>query len=499
MGHASSRRLATVSPGIGASEAAVIESGLTLRKGTPVGHVMEARLARELPGYALRVVEELERAGFEAWVVGGWVRDALLGRPGHDVDVTTSAPWPETARVLRSAGLEVHETGTAHGTVTVVVEGRPVETTTYRVEGTYSDRRHPDEVRFVTDVREDLARRDLTVNAMAFQPERGLLDPFGGERDLADRVIRAVGEPRRRFEEDALRVLRAVRFACRLDATIESSTQRALEACAPELSHIASERIGQEVDGILATGRMAWALRHEFAVMAAAIPELAPMEGFDQRSPYHAHDVLEHTARVCAGVEEFTGGMASQALRWAALLHDVAKPVCWSEDVSGRGHFFGHPEAGAREARRVMGRLAIPGDVTRAASALVALHDYVIRPTRASMRRMLSELERGVPGRARELAFSLLDLKRSDAVAKAPACMGYAVELDQMARALREELAAGGVWRVRDLAVGGADVIRERGVEPGPGVGMVLAQLLHVVMDGEVPNKREALLAWLRW
>ena len=192
-----------------------------------MGTDVEARLARELPAYARRVLGALEGAGYEAWVVGGWVRDALLGRPGHDVDVTTSAPWQETARVLRAAGMAVHETGTDHGTVTAVVDGRPVETTTYRVEGRYSDRRHPDEVRFVTDVREDLARRDFTVNAMAFHPDRGLLDPFGGEKDLVARVIRAVGEPRRRFEEDALRVLRAVRFACRLDATIEPATQAA--------------------------------------------------------------------------------------------------------------------------------------------------------------------------------------------------------------------------------------------------------------------------------
>ena len=459
----------------------------------------EERLARELPDYARRVVDALEAAGFEAWVVGGWVRDALLGRPGHDVDVTTSAPWPEAERVLRAAGADVHETGVAHGTLTAVVDGRPVETTTYRVEGAYSDRRHPDEVRFVTDVREDLARRDFTVNAMAFHPERGLLDPFGGRGDLGARVIRAVGDPRRRFEEDALRVLRAVRFACRLDARIEPRTREALVERAGGLADLARERVGQELDGILATGRVARALRGEFAVMAAAVPELAPMEGFEQRSPYHAHDVLEHTARVCAGVEEFTGGAASQALRWAALLHDVAKPACWSEDVSGRGHFFGHPAAGARVLREVMGRLAVPGETVRAARALVLLHDFEIRPTRASMRRMLAELERACPGRARELSFALLDLKRSDAVAKASACMGYAVELDAMTRALREELAAGGVWRVRDLAVGGADVIRERGVEPGPGVGMVLEQLLAAVMAGELENDREAELAWLRW
>ena len=424
------------------------------------------RLSSELPGYACRVIDLLETAGHEAWVVGGWVRDALLGVSGHDVDVTTSAPWQETRGVLVSAGIEVHETGTAHGTVTAVVGGHPVEITTYRVEGSYSDLRHPDEVRFVTDVREDLARRDFTVNAMAFHPERGLLDPFGGEKDLAARVIRAVGTPRRRFEEDALRV---------------------------------QERIGQEMDGILATGRAAWALRREFSVLAAAVPELAAMEGFDQKSPYHAHDVLEHTARVCAGVEEFTGGDALPALRWAALLHDVAKPACWSEDVSGRGHFFGHPEEGARVARRVMGRLAIPGDVARAAAALVLLHDFEIRATAPSMRRMLSELEAAAPGQARPLAFALLDLKRADAVAKAPACMGYAVELDAMGTVLRRELAAGAVWRVRDLAVRGADVIRERGIEPGPGVGMVLAQLLEAVKAGEVPNDREALLAWLQW
>ncbi|WP_455136824.1 CCA tRNA nucleotidyltransferase [Thermophilibacter sp.] len=460
---------------------------------------VEARLARELPGYAQAVLDALEAAGFEAWVVGGWVRDALLGRPGHDVDVTTSAPWRETARVLRATGAAVHETGAAHGTVTAVLDGRPVEVTTYRVEGRYSDRRHPDEVRFVTDVRADLARRDFTVNAMAFHPARGLLDPFGGEKDLAARVIRAVGEPRRRFEEDALRVLRAVRFACRLGARIEPATQAALEACAGELAGVASERVGQELDGILATGRAAWALRHEFAVLAAAVPELAPMAGFDQRSPYHAYDVLEHTARVCAGVEAFSGGEPGAALRWAALLHDVAKPACYSEDVSGRGHFFGHPEEGARVARRVMGRLAIPGEVTRAASALVLLHDFVIRPTAPSMRRMLVELEAAAPGQARQLAFSLLDLKRADAVAKAPGCRAYATELDEMAAVLRGELAAGAVWRVRDLAVGGADVIRERGVEPGPGVGMVLAQLLAAVMDGELPNERKELLAWLRW
>lgn len=452
----------------------------------------------EVPPYAMRVVDALEAAGHEAWVVGGWVRDALMGRPGHDVDVTCSSPWEQTERVLRAAGIEVHQTGVTHGTVTAVVDGLPVETTTYRVEGAYSDRRHPDEVRFVTDVRQDLARRDFTVNAMAYHPRRGLLDPFGGERDLELGVIRAVGEPRRRFEEDALRVLRAVRFACRLGFSIEPATQEALVACAGELDAMARERVGAELDGILASGRAAWALRHEFAVMAAAVPELAPMAGFDQRSPYHAYDVAEHTARVCAGVECACGGRPSQALRWAALLHDVAKPRLLQPGRVLPRPLLRAPGGGARVAGRVMGRLALPKSMTREAQALIRLHDLPVRPAAASCRKMMSLLEAACPGRGRALAFALVDLKRADALAKAPACRGYAVELDAMAARVRAEVAAGCPLTVRELSVGGGDVIRERGLEPGPGVGLVLDALLAAVLAGELGLGREELLAELR-
>ena len=457
------------------------------------------RIAAEVPAYAMRVIDALEAAGFEAWVVGGWVRDALLGRVGHDVDVTTSAPWQQTAAVLRAAGIEVHETGTAHGTVTAVVDGRPVETTTYRVEGSYSDRRHPDEVRFVTDVREDLARRDLTVNAMAYHPSRGLLDPFGGREDLAAGVIRAVGDPRRRFEEDALRVLRAVRFACRLGFTIEPATQEALVTCAPLLADIASERVGAEMDGILSSGRVAWALRHEADVMMAALPEMAPMRGFEQLSRYHAYDVLEHTACVCAGVEEVTGGVPGAALRWAALLHDVAKPACFSLDEAGHGHFFGHPDDGARIASALMGRLAIPREVVRQTCLLIRLHDWDVSWRQRSVRRLLRRMEEGCEGRGVPMAYALLDLKRADALGKAPARIGYAAELDRVTAAVRAEVAAGAVLSVRDLAINGGDVIRERAIEPGPGIGMVLQETLEAVSDGSLPNEREALLAWLRY
>lgn len=455
------------------------------------------QLEGKLPAYALRVLEVLESAGYEAWVVGGWVRDTLRGVPGHDVDVTTSALWQQTEGCLRAAGITVHETGVKHGTVTAVIEGKPVEITTYRVEGGYTDHRHPDEVRFVTDVRQDLARRDFTINAMAWHPARGLLDPFGGESDLASGVIRAVGDPSRRFEEDALRVLRAVRFAARMDFVVEKRTQEALVAAAPTLCDVALERIGQEMDGIVRSGHVGWALMAEPEVMCQAIPELAPMRGFDQHNSYHIYDVYEHTAQVCCAVEAFSGGLARPELRWAALLHDIAKPNTFMLDARGCGHFYGHPKVGADMARQIMRRLALPQDLVEATALLVRYHDHVVWPTHRSMRRTMMKFARGCPGREPRLVFELLDLKRADAISKAPKAYAFAHQLDEVSAVLREELEQGAVFKTSQLAVSGADVMTACGLAPGPAVGQKLQDLLTAVVNGEVPNERPALLLWL--
>lgn len=454
-------------------------------------------ISAPIPDYARRVLEVLERGGHEAWVVGGWVRDALLGDAAHDVDVASDARWDEAERLLAGAGLEVHRTGVEHGTVTAVVGGRPVEVTTYRVEGAYSDRRHPDSVRFVSSVTDDLARRDLTINAMAYHPDRGLLDPFGGARDLAAGVVRAVGDPDRRLGEDALRVLRAVRFACRLGFDVEPATRAALAAHAPELSHVARERVGAELDGIVATGRLARAMRSEREVLVAAVPELAPMVGFEQRSPYHCFDVWEHTARVVEAVEELSGGVASAHLRWAALLHDIGKPRTLTVDARGQGHFFGHPAAGAEMSGQIMRSLALPLSLVRPCVDLVRLHDRPVKATRHSVLRMLSDLDARHPGAAVPLAFETLVLKRADALSKAPAYRGYAVEVDGIERVLRRTLAEGAPFRVADLAVDGRDVMAALGGAPGPWVGSALESCLREVVHGRVPNDREALLGWL--
>ena len=449
------------------------------------------------PFAARVVIEALEAAGFEAWIVGGWVRDALRGESGHDIDVTSNALWQESARVLSNAGYEVLLSGIAHGTITAIVADEPIEVTTYRVEGTYSDHRHPDEVRFVQDVREDLVRRDLTFNAMAWHPTRGLLDPFGGAQDLAAGIVRVVGEPQKRFEEDALRIIRAVRFSLRLGFVVEPRTQQALEVCAPSLAEVASERVGKELDAIVRMGKAGRALMDQPEVMCAAIPELAPSRGFDQRSVYHVYDVYEHIAHVCNAVEAFTAGLAPAELRWAALLHDVAKPMTYSEDANGHGHFFDHPRQGVIVAREVMRRLAIPHELVDAACVLIRWHDERMPATVPAIRRMLARLYKACPGREVPLAFELFDLRRADAVSKCASAASWASELDKYARLLRAEVARGPVFATRHLAVSGADVMRTCDVAPGPAVGMQLEMLLRAVMTGELPNDRELLLAWL--
>lgn len=451
----------------------------------------------DLPAYALRVLGALEDAGYEAWVVGGWVRDAIRGVAGHDVDVTTDAPWRESERVLLAAGMAVHRTGTAHGTVTAVCDGSPVEVTTYRVEGAYSDHRHPDEVRFVRDVTQDLARRDLTINAMAYNPAHGLLDPFGGADDLARGIVRAVGDPLVRFDEDALRVLRAVRFAVRLGFAVDPRTQFALVERAGLLEEVASERIGQELDAIVRSGKAGTALLEQPDVMCAALPELAAARGFDQRNVYHSYDVYEHIAHVCNAVEAFTAGVASPELRWAALLHDIAKPATCSEDEAGHRHFFGHPQQGARMAARIFRRLAIPSEVADAACALIRHHDERMPPTVRAVRRLMARLARECPGREVPLAFAIFELRRADDVSKHPKTASWAPEADAYTSIIRAEVMRGPVYSTKQLAVRGADVMRAMGLAPGPEVGMQLELALAAVMEETVPNDRDALLRWL--
>lgn len=453
---------------------------------------------------ALRVLRALEAGGLEAWVVGGWVRDALMGSAGHDVDICCSGTWQESKRVLEAADVRVLETGTRFGGITAIADGERIEVTTYRLDGFYTDGRHPESIEVAESVNEDLARRDFTVNAMAWHPERGLLDLFDGEGDIQRGVIRAVGEPRRRFEEDALRMLRAVRFACRLDFAMDPATADALATCAPLLDAVAHERTGHELDGILATGHGGDALLRYPEIMCAAIPELAPCRGFDQHSRYHAYDVYEHIARVLtvAGELSFSridGGDPNRApsasLMWAALLHDVGKPRCFTLDEHGNGHFYKHPAVSAAMAEQIMHRLSCGGKLLRDACLLIRHHDRPMQAERQSLLKAMA-LFAGSDMDARRLMDELFDLKRADALGKAPSCFSYVEDIERMRAMVHALMDAHEAYSLDTLDLKGRDLVAA-GVDPGPRIGNLLRRALKGAMAGVVPNRREALLAYL--
>jgi tRNA nucleotidyltransferase (CCA-adding enzyme) len=450
----------------------------------------------QVPAYAYEALSVLLEAGKQAFVVGGFVRDALRGVPAHDVDVATDALWYQTREIFAERGYRVVETGVRHGTVTVFIGGRPVEITTFRSDGTYSDHRRPDTVRYVRDVEDDLARRDFTVNAMAWSPNGGLRDPFGGRDDLAAGVVRAVGDPDRRFEEDALRLMRGVRFASKLGFSVEKGTAEAIHRHVGDLAYVASERIAVEYDGIVCGPGAVAALRAYPDVVCAAAPPIREMVGFDQHSVWHSYDVWEHCLHALDALEPEAGPL----VRHVTLLHDMGKPGTFTMGPDRRGHFYGHEELGARMARKVFADLHWrAADVGRAAT-LVQLHDYRIDPTPRGIRRILARLSRafaGAEAEAGELFVQLLQVKRADTLAHAPGCVERRLEELAQLRAVYEGLLLEeAVFCLRDLAVGGADVVAA-GVAPGPEVGRTLRRLLSAVVDGRLPNDRDVLLVEL--
>ncbi len=438
----------------------------------------------DLPSHALAALEVLESAGFEAWCVGGFIRDALLGRAGNDVDVACSAHWRQAQASFEAAGYRTHETGVAHGTLTVIIEGHPVEVTTYRCDGSYSDGRHPDEVSFVSTIEEDLARRDFTINAIAYHPIRGFVDEFNGLADLQTRVIRTVGDPKKRFAEDALRILRACRFKSQLGFSLDEETLSAMKSSKSMLRSVSIERVTHEIDLLLLGDHVHDALMETVDVLSFVLPELASMKGFDQRTPYHIYDVLEHTAWVVQHTPP------ERLVRWAALIHDMGKPAAAFEDGDVR-HFYGHAHVSVDLGRALMTRFLMAPAFRDRVLTLVKHHDDVISPDTRAVKRVLG---RKLGGDA-DLFRSLCDLKRADAFSQAPHCAPRAEVAQELKRVLDEILESKEAFSLRQLAVNGRDIL-SLGVEAGPRVGAILDAALEAVVEGDLPNEREALLAF---
>ena len=434
----------------------------------------------DIPENARAVLETLEAAGHEAWCVGGCVRDALSGRRPEDWDAAASALPEETMALF---GSRAEPTGLQHGTVTVKTEGGPVEVTTYRIDGAYLDHRRPESVAFTRSVDEDLARRDFTVNAMALNLRGELRDPFGGREDLCRGLLRCVGDPDRRFQEDALRILRGLRFAAALGFAIEPGTAAALRRNREGLRDIAPERIQVEFFKLLPGETAAAVLREYPEVFGVFWPELLAMVGFDQRNRHHCHDVWEHTLHALDAVP------GDLVLRCTTLLHDVGKPACFTLDEAGVGHFYGHPAISRELADRMLRRLKCAAGFRETVVRLVEWHDRDIPRTDKAIRRALRIL-------GEEDLRRLILVKRADNLGQAPAYRGRQEELDKAEAILDRLLEEDACFSLKQLAVNGRDLLA-LGLS-GPAVGAALEELLGRVVDGALPNRREALLAYLQ-
>ena len=434
-----------------------------------------------LPESIQNCIDLLENAGFAAYAVGGCVRDACLGLTPHDYDLCTSALPPQTEEVFRDYRLVL--AGEKHGTVTVLTKGGPVEITTFRTEGGYRDNRHPDWVKFVPDIQGDLARRDFTINAMAYSPRRGFADPFGGREDLKNHILRAVGDPEARFAEDSLRILRGVRFAARFGLIPEEKTMDAMLAQAGLMENLARERVFEELCKLLLAVK--WSDITRFApILAAVIPELAPMIGFDQHSPHHAFDLFTHTAHVCAAVPP------DLTLRWAGLLHDTGKIPTFTLDETGRGHFYGHAKESAALADGILRRLRAPTRLREDVVELIGLHMTKFEPEKKAVRRWLGRL-------GSEKLEKLLLLQQADMGSKGTGKPGEAEQFARLRACAAEVEAEETCLSLKDLAVNGGDLIA-LGFTPGPEIGRCLQALLNRVLDERAPNDRDALLEQAR-
>jgi tRNA nucleotidyltransferase (CCA-adding enzyme) len=429
-----------------------------------------------LPAHAARAIARLEHAGYETWAVGGCVRDGLMGRMPHDWDLCSAARPEQMKSVF--ADERVLDVGLRHGTLTVLTDDGPLEITTFRADGGYSDGRHPDSVRFVGSIEDDLARRDFTIGAMAWHPQRGLCDPYGGLDDLQDGILRAVGEPDARFREDALRILRGVRFAAQLGFTVEPQTAAAMRRQQALLSRIAAERVREELTGMLCGRFVQRALRDYADVLFAVLPELCPMYGCAQQNPHHLYDVWEHSLYTVGQVP------AEPVLRWAALLHDCGKPCCKTVDASAVGHFYGHPAAGCALAEQLLRRLRFSNEQAAHILFLVEQHDRPLGENDKLLRRQLAKMG--------ETRFRwLLSLKKGDAVGQGthPAYIAELCETEARLNAVLEEDAC---LSLKQLAVDGRDMMT-LGLR-GPAVGEMLQALLEAVLDRQTANTRQALL-----
>ena len=435
-----------------------------------------------IPQKAAQILKTLNAAGYEAYVVGGCVRDSILGREPGDWDITTSA-LPEQVKELFRRTVD---TGIQHGTVTVMMDKEGFEVTTYRVDGEYHDGRHPDAVTFTRSLEEDLKRRDFTINAMAYHPEHGLVDLFGGMEDIGKRIIRCVGNPVERFTEDALRMLRAVRFSAQLGFTVEENTKAALARMSGNLEHVSAERIQTELVKLLVSDhpdylRTAW----ETGLTREFLPEFDACMETEQNTPHHCYTVGEHILKSLTEIEN------DRLLRITMLLHDIAKPVVKKTDGNGRDHFKTHGPAGEKLAGKILRRLKFDNDTISKVTRLIRYHDDRPMPEMRSVRHAVNRI-------GEELFPLYLEVQKADMLAQSEYRREEkAARLQGVTECYHRVLEQKQCVSLKTLAVTGRDLI-SAGYKPGPELGEILKEMLDHVLEYPQDNDREKLLALLK-
>ena len=436
-----------------------------------------------IPAQVSRALDLLAAHNFEAYLVGGCVRDYIMNRPVQDFDMTTVARPEQVKNVF--VDYSVIETGIKHGTVTVIIDDMSLEITTFRQDGEYLDNRHPLNVTFSSSLQEDLSRRDFTINALAYNPKSGLRDFVGGELDIQNKLIRAVGDPYKRFEEDALRILRALRFASVLGFTIEERTAAAMFSRSELLNNISVERVFVELKKLLCGKDVKRIMEEYTEILGVVLPELLPMKAFIQYNPYHSYDVLTHTLKAVENIEPVP------YLRLAALLHDIGKPRTFTRSEDGVGHFYGHMHVSCEIAADILNRLRVDNCTKDKVLKLVKYHDTQIINEPKYVKRWLNKL--GIA------AFEdLLQLKTSDMIAQKgnindPRLSSIA-ELRKTAEQIVDE---GLAFNLKSLAISGQDLLNI-GVPQGKKIGEILDELLELVVDGELANRQEELLEYVK-
>lgn len=445
----------------------------------------------QTPEKVNEIIQTLVKNGFEAYAVGGCVRDSILGRIPGDWDITTSAKPEQVKKLFR----RTIDTGIEHGTVTVMLDKEGFEVTTYRIDGEYEDNRHPKNVEFTSNLLEDLKRRDFTINAMAYNEKEGIVDKFEGLIDIKKRLIRCVGDANERFDEDALRILRAIRFAAQLDFTIEGATEQAIESKAYLLKNISAERIRVELEKLLTSNHPEKLIdAYQLGITEVVFPEFDMMMKTIQNSPYHVYGVGEHCIEAVRAVLQQCHDFEYKTkviLCFTMLLHDCGKPKKQVTDEKGIHHFYGHADESARVAKKVLQRLKFDNYTIDTVTALVKYHDYPLSVNKVALRKAVNKI--GV-----DLMELLFLVKEADSKAHAAsACEERLKQLSEVIDVYREIRRDNDCLQLKNLAVTGGDLIAI-GFEQGKILGTTLNQLLQHVLEVPSDNKKEKLLEYAK-